>query len=150
MRPQKLLYLTDNSGEIYFDIPLLDCLRKYADKIYLVVKGGPALNDLTRVELESAKLIDKFDTVVDTGTDGAGIDWDNVSNEFLDLLTSADLIISKGMANFETLFPKDITAPTFFLFKVKCEPIQNYIQAPLNSFQALWKEGNPSIHSVSR
>ncbi|MGD8293965.1 MAG: ARMT1-like domain-containing protein [Desulfobacterales bacterium] len=150
MRPQKLLYLTDNSGEIYFDIPLFDCLRKYADKIYLVVKGGPALNDLTRVELESAKLIDKFDTVVDTGTDGAGIDWDNVSNEFLDLLTSADLIISKGMANFETLFPKDITAPTFFLFKVKCEPIQNYIQAPLNSFQALWKEGNPSIHSVSR
>jgi uncharacterized protein with ATP-grasp and redox domains len=150
MRPQKLLYLTDNSGEIYFDLPLFDYLKKYADKIYLVVKGGPALNDLTRVELESAKLIDKFDIVVDTGTDGAGIDWDNVSNEFLDLLTSADLIISKGMANFETLFPKDITAPTFFIFKVKCEPIQNYIQAPINSFQALWKEGNPSIHSVSR
>jgi uncharacterized protein with ATP-grasp and redox domains len=150
MRPQKLLYLTDNSGEIYFDLPLFDYLKKYADKIYLVVKGGPALNDLTRVELESAKLIDKFDIVVDTGTDGAGIDWDNVSNEFLDLLTSADLIISKGMANFETLFPKDITAPTFFIFKVKCEPIQNYIQAPINSFQALWKEANPSIHSVSR
>ncbi len=149
-RPQKMLYLTDNSGEIYFDIPLFDCLKKYVDEIYLVVKGGPALNDLTRLELESANLIDKFDLVVDTGTDGAGIDWDNVSNEFLDLLTSTDLIFSKGMANFETLFPREFSAPTFYLFKVKCKPIQDYIQAPINSFLALWKEGNPSITSVSR
>ena len=144
-RPQNLLYLSDNSGEIYFDLPLFDYLKKYTDKIYLVVKGGPALNDLTRVELESANLIDRFDNVVDTGIDGAGIDWDNVSNEFLDRLTSADLIFSKGMANFETLFPKDISAPTFYLFKVKCEPIQNYIQAPINSFLALWKERNSNL-----
>ena len=78
---------------------------------------------------------------MDTGTDGAGIDWENVSRDFLDLIASADLIISKGMANFETLYARDMVAPVFFLFKVKCEPIQNYIQAPANSFLALWKKG---------
>ena len=140
-KPQRILYLTDNAGEIYFDMPLYDYLKQYCRRLYLVVKGGPSLNDLTRAELRSAKLEDRFDTVADTGTDGAGIDWDNVSMEFLDLFASADLIISKGMANFETLYPKSVPAATFYLFKVKCEPIQNYIQAPLNSFMALWKDG---------
>jgi hypothetical protein len=45
------------------------------------------------------------------------------------------------MANFETLYARDMAAPTFFMFKVKCEPIQKYIQAPANSFLALWKQG---------
>lgn len=138
-KPQRILYLTDNAGEIYFDIPLYDYLKQFCRRLYLVVKGGPSLNDLTRAELQSAKLEDRFDTVTDTGTDGAGIDWDNVSPEFLDLFASADLIISKGMANFETLYPKSIPVPSFYLFKVKCEPIQNYIHAPVNSFMALWK-----------
>lgn len=141
-KPQRVLYLTDNAGEIFFDIPLYDYLKQYCRRIYLVVKGGPSLNDLTRAELQSAKLEDRFDTVADTGTDGAGIDWDNVSKEFLDLVASADLIVSKGMANFETLYPKTITTPSFYLFKIKCEPIQSYIQAPVNSFLAIWKAGN--------
>ncbi|MCP4622465.1 MAG: DUF89 family protein [bacterium] len=139
--PQQVLYLTDNAGEIYFDIPFYDYLKQRCRRVELVVKGGPALNDLTRAELHSAQLEDRFDKVADTGADGAGIDWDNVSAEFLDLFGSADLIISKGMANFETLYPKTIPMPSFYLLKVKCEPIQNYIQAPVDSFLALWKEG---------
>ena len=144
-RPGKLLYLTDNAGEIYFDIPLYEYLKKHCGRIYLVVKGGPALNDLTQVELQTAKLEDRFDNLADTGTDGAGIDWDNVSDEFLDLVSSADLIVSKGMANFETLYPRRISVPSFYLFKVKCEPIQNYIQAPAGSFLALWKNRDDTV-----
>ena len=139
-KPAKVLYLTDNAGEIYFDLPLYEYIRDNSRKTILVVKGGPSLNDLTRTELKSAGLEKLFDTVMDTGTDGAGIDWENVSRDFLDLIASADLVISKGMANFETLYPRDVSAPVFFLFKVKCEPIQNYIQAPANSFMALWKK----------
>jgi uncharacterized protein with ATP-grasp and redox domains len=141
-KPQRILYLTDNAGEIFFDIPLYDYLKHHCRQIFLVVKGGPSLNDLTRTELHSAKLTDNFDAVADTGTDGAGIDWDQVSMEFLDLVASADLVVSKGLANFETLYPKSISAPSFYLFKVKCEPIQNFIQAPVGSFMALWKAGN--------
>ncbi len=139
---QRILYLTDNAGEIFFDLPLYEHLKQYCQQLYLVVKGGPALNDLTRADLVKADLADRFEYLADTGTDGAGIDWETVSGEFVDLLESADLIISKGMANFETLYPQTITAPSFFLFKVKCEPIHNYIQAPVNSFMALWKDGN--------
>ncbi len=139
--PGTVLYLTDNAGEIYFDWPLYEYLRDRSRKTILVVKGGPSLNDLTRTELKSAGLEKMFDPVMDTGTDGAGIDWENVSRDFLDLIASADLVISKGMANFETLYPREMVSPTFFLFKVKCEPIQNYVQAPPNSFMALWKKG---------
>ena len=141
--PQRVLYLTDNAGEIYFDGPLYEYLREHSRQIYLVVKGGPSLNDLTRSELQSAGPKDSFDRVADTGTDGVGIDWGNVSEQFLDLLASADLVVSKGMANFETLYPKRIFSPTFYLFKVKCKPVQNYILAPENSFLALWKPGHP-------
>ena len=140
--PQKVLYLTDNAGEIYFDLPLYEYLKKHCRRLYLVVKGGPALNDLTRVELQSAGLEERFELVADTGADGAGIDWENVSAEFTELFNSADLIISKGMANFETLYPRRISVPSFYLFKVKCEPIENYIQAPVNSYLALWKQGD--------
>jgi len=140
--PGLVLYLSDNSGEIYFDLPLFDYMRQRSKQTILVVKGGAALNDLTRAELQSAKLEDRFDHVVDTGTDGAGIDWGRVSQEFLDLIASADLIVSKGMANFETLYPKELTAPAFYLFKVKCEPVQDYIEAPVDSFMALWKNGD--------
>lgn len=139
--PGLVLYLTDNAGEIYFDLPLFDSMRQRSKQTILVVKGGAALNDLTRAELQSAKLEDRFGHVADTGTDGAGIDWGRVSQAFLDLVASADLIVSKGMANFETLYPKELTAPVFFLFKVKCEPVQDYIEAPVNSFLALWKKG---------
>jgi len=141
-KPQRVLYLTDNAGEIYFDIPLYEYLKQYCRQIYLVVKGGPSLNDLTRTELQAAGLAHRFDAVADTGTDGAGIDWDNVSPEFIELVASADLIVSKGMANFETLYPKSIAAPSFYLFKVKCEPIQNFILAPAGSFMALWTAGD--------
>ena len=141
-KPETVVYLTDNAGEIYFDQPLYEYLRQRSRKTVLAVKGGPSLNDLTRAELKAAGLEDAFDAVTDTGTDGAGIDWEHVSADFLDLISSADIVISKGMANFETLYSRDLAVPVFFLFKVKCEPIQNYIQAPGNSFMAVWKKGS--------
>lgn len=139
--PGLVLYLTDNSGEIYFDLPLYDYIKKRSRRTVLVVKGGPSLNDLTRAELRFAGIEDKVGEVADTGTDGAGVDWERVSKEFLDLVESADLIVSKGMANFETLYPKELSLAVLFLFKVKCEPIQDYIQAPAESFLALWRDG---------
>ena len=142
--PKLVLYLTDNAGEVYFDLPLYEHIRKRTDRTVLVVKGGPALNDLTRAELEEAKLEDQFDEVADTGTDGAGVDWGYVSEAFLDLVGAADLVLAKGMANFESLISHSLLAPVFFLFKAKCGPIQDYLEAPAGSYWALWRENNPS------
>ena len=139
--PELILYLTDNAGEIYFDLPFYAYIRERARRTVLVVKGGPSLNDLTRAELKPAGLEDRFNEVADTGTDGPGIDWDHVSPEFEALVGAADLIVSKGMANFETLYPRDMHAPCFFLFRVKCRAVQDYIKAPADSFCALWRDG---------
>ena len=143
-KPGRVLYFSDNAGEIFFDIRLYEYIKAHAQSTILVVKGGPSINDLTRKEMQFVDAGDLFNEVADTGSDGAGIDWDNASKEFLDLVASSDLIISKGMANFETIYPKKIRPPVFFLFKVKCEPIHRFIQAPVGSFIALWKEGNSS------
>jgi uncharacterized protein with ATP-grasp and redox domains len=143
-KPGRVLYFSDNAGEIFFDIRLYEYIKANTQNTILVVKGGPSINDLTRDEMPFVDRDDLFNEVADTGSDGAGIDWDNASKEFLDLVASSDLIISKGMANFETLYPKTIRPPVFFLFKVKCEPIRQLVQAPVGSFVALWKEGNSS------
>ena len=141
-KPGRVLYFSDNAGEIFFDIRLYEYIKARAQNTTLVVKGGPSLNDLTREEMQFADLGDYFNEVADTGSDGAGIDWDNASKEFLDLVASSDLIIAKGMANFETIYPKNMVPPVFFLFKVKCEPVHRLIQAPVGSFIALWKESS--------
>ena len=139
--PDLILYLADNSGEIYFDLPLYESLARYAGRTVLVVKGGPSLNDLTRKELSQDGLEGRFQEIVDTGIEGVGIHWDRIPKSLLDLMDQADLIFSKGMANFETIYPRERRAPAFFLFKVKCRPIQEYVQAPEGSFLALWQDG---------
>ena len=136
--PGTVLYLTDNTGEVLFDLPLYDYIKAHAERTVLVVKGGPSLNDLTRRELQQAGLESRFDEIADTGIDGVGIEWDRVSGDFLDLVAKADLILSKGMANFETVYPHKLSSPAFFIFKAKCAPIKDYVKAPADSFQALW------------
>jgi uncharacterized protein with ATP-grasp and redox domains len=147
--PGLILYLTDNAGEVYFDLPLFNYLNARAKRTVLVVKGGPALNDLTRAELESTGLRKRFAEVADTGTEGAGIAWKAVSKAFLALVEEADLILSKGMANFETIYPVTIPPAVFFLLKVKCKPVQDYVKAPQGSFLALWRDGNAGRNGVS-
>lgn len=139
--PKRVLYLTDNAGEIYFDLLLYEALSRRAGGCTLVFKGGPALNDLTRDELQLSGLADRFTDVMDTGTDGAGIDWERVSPEFLSRVLEADLIFSKGMANFETVYPRSLPSPSFYLFRVKCEPIQDVVGIKVGGFAALWKDG---------
>ncbi len=143
-RPGLILYLTDNSGEIYFDLPLYRKLTEAADRVVLVVKGGPALNDLTRAELEAAGLSGVFGEIADTGADGAGVDWDSLGGEFQELVARADLTIAKGMANMETTINRPWPAPRFYLFKVKCRPIRDFLDAPPDSFWALWQEASPA------
>lgn len=138
---RRVLYFTDNSGEVFFDLPLYRWIRERVGQVVLVVKGGPSLNDLTRAELEREQLTGHFDAIADTGIDGVGIDWDRTSRAFRELVDAADLIVSKGMANFETLYGRRIPPAVFFLFKAKCRPIQDFLGMPANSYCALWQAG---------
>ncbi len=145
-----VLYLTDNSGEVFFDLPLYDYLRRKVKRLVLVVKSAPpALNDLTQADVKRAGITDRFHEVADTGTDGAGVDWERVSPEFLNLLENADLVLCKGGANFETVYPHPFEAPAFFLFKVKCRPDQmDFFESPPEVFWGLWRDRGGKIKKL--
>jgi len=121
-RATEILYLADNAGELVFDRLLLEFLPR--EKITVVVKGGPAINDALRTDATVAGL-DGWVAVTDTGCDGAGTELAACSPEFRRRFAHADLIIAKGQANFESLdgSGKNI----FFLFKVKCSVVARHI-----------------------
>lgn len=113
---RNILYIGDNAGEIVFDMLLIERLVREHDVTH-VVRGGPVINDAT---MDDARFIGLTDMVpvIETGSDGIGIEWSSVSGEFLDAYERADVIISKGQGNFETLSDSD--KEIYFLLKMKC------------------------------
>jgi uncharacterized protein with ATP-grasp and redox domains len=134
-----VLFLTDNSGEIYFDQILYKFLAERVERVVLVVKGRPAMNDLTRADLEQSGVADQFTEVADTGG-GAGVDWDEVSPEFMALVSEADLLVCKGLANFLTVFQYPLPCPAFFIYKAKCRPVRMVLDSPADMFWAVWQD----------
>ena len=114
---QKLLYLTDNAGEIGFDRIFAEQIhRRYPHLgITFCVRGGPTLNDATR---EDATAVGIPFRVIDNGNLVAGTQLDLLSEEAKNALDTADVIIAKGQANAETLL--DSPYNIYFAFMVKC------------------------------
>ena len=127
----KLLYLTDNAGEIAFDRLLVRELRRLGCRVTVAVKGGPSLNDALMEDAEAVGMVGEADHVIATGTDAVGVNLSEVSREFLDVYRSADVILAKGMANWETLTEYKSPCPTLFLFRAKCEPVAVAVGVPL-------------------
>ncbi|MFA5293792.1 MAG: ARMT1-like domain-containing protein [Phycisphaerae bacterium] len=113
-----ILYLADNAGEIVFDRFLIEQIG--TDKITLVVKGSPVINDATIDDAKAAGLTDIVD-VIDNGDDAPGTILENCSKEFQERFKKADLIIAKGQGNYETL--SGIDKNIFFILKAKCPVI---------------------------
>ena len=124
---KKLLYLTDNAGEIGFDrIFAEEIHKKYPNlEITFCVRGGPALNDATR---EDAAAMGIPFPVIDNGTRIAGTDLNQLGAEAKAALESADVIIAKGMANTETMYGCDYNV--YYAFLVKCPRFMTVFQKP--------------------
>lgn len=120
-RSKRILYLCDNAGEIVFDRLLLEKLCQMDKQVTAVVKGIPVINDATLDDASAAGLPDSVH-VLDNGNDGIGTLFEACSPEFLNAYRSADMIISKGQANYETLLSSG-DERIFFLFKVKCRVV---------------------------
>ena len=123
---RRILYLCDNAGEIVFDRVLLETLRDLGKDVTAVVKGSPVINDATLDDARAAGL-QECSTVIDNGSDGIGTLLEACSELFLDAYRTADLIISKGQANFETLVQNG-DERIFFLFKVKCPVVASFLK----------------------
>ncbi len=94
--PGLVLYLTDNSGEVFFDLPLYEHIAARVGRTVLVVKGGPALNDLTRSELNSQGLGDRIKDIADTGRTGRGLIGKTSRRGFCDCCPRPTLWSRKG------------------------------------------------------
>ena len=128
-----LLYLADNAGEQFFDLPLVRHLRKLGREVIYVVKAGPIQNDLTRADLAASGLAEALEPVMDTGARTVGLELEKVSPEFRELWENAALILAKGMGHFETM--SQIQDPRlFFLLQAKCTPVAQSLGVPRGAF----------------
>jgi hypothetical protein len=117
----RVLYLGDNAGETTFDKILIETIGK--DVIY-AVRGAPIINDATFKDAEKSGLCEVA-RVVSSGCDAPGTILKRCSGKFLEIFNSADIIISKGQGNYESLAGEK--APIFFLLKAKCPVIAGHI-----------------------
>ncbi|MBW1706131.1 MAG: DUF89 family protein [Deltaproteobacteria bacterium] len=127
---KRLLFFGDNAGEIVFDRLLIETIRKmYDPEIAFVVRSVPALNDATLDEARAVG-IDKLTTLVENGIYGPlpGTILKRCSNEVNDLVSRADLIISKGGGNFDTLEEEKgyLKDKITFMLLSKCDPYYKY------------------------
>jgi len=115
---ENILYLADNAGEVGFDRILIEEIMDYANVVY-AVKKKPIINDAT---IDDAIFcgIDSIARIVTT-SDTPGTILKRCDPEFVAIYQSADMIISKGQGNYETL--SEEAGNIFFLLLAKCPVI---------------------------
>lgn len=116
---KKLLYVTDNAGEIVCDKVLLGLLMEhYGLECTVAVRSGPILNDATVEDTEKVGM-NKVAKIITTGCDAPGAVLPACTQDFLDNFESSDLVIAKGQGNYEALEGCE-KEELFFLLQVKC------------------------------
>jgi len=132
---EKVLFLADNSGEAFFDLPLVSHLEKLGEVTY-AVKGGAVQNDLTIEDVRRAGLDSLIKKIVSTGMASPGLELPLASEEFRKEFGSARLIIAKGMGHYETLSELGLGERVLYVLKAKCLPVARSLGVPLGSYVA--------------
>jgi len=126
---KKLLYLTDNAGEIGFDRVFGETIQKFYPhlEITVCVRGQTVQNDATR---EDAALVGIPFHVIDNGKGNnvGGTVMELLGQEAREAMDAADVIIAKGMGNTETLY--GCGYPIYYAFLVKCPRFETVFQKP--------------------
>ncbi len=132
----EVVFLLDNCGEAVLDRLLAEELEKRGARTTAIVKGGSFQNDITIKESDMAGLNESFSRVISTGTDGASVFLDEISEECKSAIFEADLIVSKGMAHFEYLdeIRDRIRKKIVFMLRAKCTPVAEALKVPLKSY----------------
>src|SRR3990172_6688115 len=133
---KKVMVLADNAGECFFDQPLVKELSQVM-RVSYVVKSGPVQNDLTAEDLLLSGLYEKMGATVIPSADTAGTDMSLVSESFRSEFASADLVLAKGMGNWETLSELPPSGKVLHLLQAKCPPVARSLGVPLGSYVAM-------------
>ena len=122
-----LLYLGDNCGEICLDKLLIKKIKEDNPNIiiYFGVRGKPVVNDSIE---EDAYLvgIDKYARIISNGDDSLGTVLSRTGDDFNRIYQAADIVISKGQANYESL-SEQVDKNIYFLLMTKCGVIAKSI-----------------------
>ncbi len=133
---KRVLYLADNAGEAFFDLPLIRWMRKQASVAY-VVKSAPVQDDITMEDIRRAGLKAELGEIITTGTATPGIDFSQASAAFSHEFNSADLIFAKGMGYYESLSELPAEDKVFYCLRAKCQPVADSLGVPINSYVAM-------------
>ena len=125
---KKLLFLTDNAGEIGFDRIFAEQITAQYPQLDITfcVRGGPVLNDATR---EDALAVGVPFHVIDNGNRIGGTELRLLSQEAKTALEQADVIIAKGMGNVETAYGCGYNI--YYAFLIKCQMFASRFQKPM-------------------
>ena len=123
---KETFFLADNCGEIVFDRILLKIIHEMGKRIVLVIKGEPILTDATRRDIKGLGVEGLVDEIVETEGIAVGLNlWTKGINSSLKKrMREVDLIVSKGMANFEALSEYKWKAVAYLL-RSKCNTVSN-------------------------
>jgi uncharacterized protein with ATP-grasp and redox domains len=132
----RVLYLADNAGELYFDLPLVKWIRRFTRVTY-VVKPSPVQNDLTLEDVRRSGLEAEFGRVMSTGVASPGVVFPLASAQFKREFASADFVFAKGMGHYEALSELSPKGRFFCCLKAKCQPVADSLGVPVNSYVAI-------------
>ena len=125
---KRLLYLTDNAGEIGFDRILAEEIQKAYPHLAITfcVRGDVIVNDATR---EDARAVGLPFPVIDNGNRVGGTDLNQLSEDARQALEDADVVLAKGMGNAETMLGCGYNV--YYAFLVKCPRFVERFQKPM-------------------
>ena len=134
----RVVYLSDNCGEIVLDRLLIKYLKTQGSHITLAVKEAPILNDATLRDAQELGLDTLVDQITTTGGGAEiGICLENIPEDLREAIAKCTIIIAKGMANFESLSEMDNLPPVAYLMAAKCKPVADEVGVPIGSKIAL-------------
>lgn len=125
-----ILIISDNCGETVLDTVMMEHLPKDAKLIY-ATRNIPVINDATIQDAIDSG-VDKYATIMSSGSNFPGTVLKGCSKEFLDIFESADVVISKGQGNFETL--SECGREIFFILKAKCPVVARLLDVEVSSY----------------
>lgn len=128
-KADKVVYLADNCGEIVLDRLVLQELKRFDIDLALVVKQEPILTDATLEDIRGLGIERIVDEVVEAPGFAVGLDLDSLRGPFGRLFRDADLVMAKGMGNFESLSETDIM-PVAYMLRTKCRPVADAMGLP--------------------
>lgn len=130
---KSLLIIGDNAGETVFDRVLVEYFSGL-DLIY-AVRSEPIINDATIEDLYASGFTDSI-RLISTGCNAPGLILDECAAEFVEIYNQADIVISKGQGNYETL--SDQKRGVFFLLKAKCPAVAKILGVSINDYVFKW------------